>query len=123
VTYGHRGEIHTLEVNAVINCTGPNGNFRRISDTLVARLREKGLLIPDALAMGVAVTPTWQLLDQAGQPVPHVWTLGTALKGRLWESIAVPELRQQAQQLAMTLASHYGCASKKVTALEQAATS
>jgi hypothetical protein len=43
------------------------------------------------------------LLNAAGEVVPWLYTLGTPLRGQLWESIAVPELRQQAQVLAQGL--------------------
>jgi uncharacterized NAD(P)/FAD-binding protein YdhS len=40
------------------------------------------------------------LLDLAGTPSASLYAIGPLRKGSLWESIAVPELRAQASQLA-----------------------
>ena len=40
------------------------------------------------------------LLDFAGTPSTSLYAIGPIRKGSLWESIAVPELRVQASQLA-----------------------
>jgi uncharacterized NAD(P)/FAD-binding protein YdhS len=40
------------------------------------------------------------LLDFAGTPSTSLYAIGSLRKGSLWESIAVPELRAQASQLA-----------------------
>jgi uncharacterized NAD(P)/FAD-binding protein YdhS len=40
------------------------------------------------------------LLDLAGTPSTSLYAIGPLRKGSLWESIAVPELRGQASQMA-----------------------
>ena len=44
------------------------------------------------------------LIDSNGIPSPVVYAIGPARKGCLWETIAVPEIRTQAAQLADHLA-------------------
>jgi hypothetical protein len=45
------------------------------------------------------------LVDSSGTPSPFLYAIGPVRKGSLWESIAVPELRAQASQLAKHLVS------------------
>jgi len=39
----------------------------------------------------------------AGRADPRLHVLGSLRVGSLWESLAIPELRQQAQQIALAL--------------------
>lgn len=92
-----------LRVDRLILCTGIALNYASGEGTLVSRLRERGLLQGDALGLGAQCDPGGALLDGVGQPRPDLHTLGTPRKGQLWESIAVPELRLQARDLAQRL--------------------
>jgi len=51
----------------------------------------------------VDATPDGRVIGKTGKPSPVVSTLGTALKGILWESTAIPEIRTQARDLALRL--------------------
>jgi uncharacterized NAD(P)/FAD-binding protein YdhS len=46
---------------------------------------------------------TFQMIDKSGDTHTNLYTLGSNLKGELWESTAVPELRGQAESLATQL--------------------
>lgn len=92
-----------LRVDRLILCTGIPLDYACGDDTLVTRLRERGLLQSDALGLGAQCDPGGALLDAVGQPRPDLHTLGTPRKGQLWECIAVPELRLQARDLARRL--------------------
>lgn len=96
VSYRSRGQVHNLQVDAVINCMGSESNYTRLPSRLVQNLLARQLIQPDALAQGLEAAPD-------GALGPHLYTLGTALKGLLWESTAVPEIRAQARQLAAKL--------------------
>jgi uncharacterized NAD(P)/FAD-binding protein YdhS len=89
-----------LGVDRVINCTGPESDFRRISAPLIADLLEQGMARPDALALGFDVDQHGTLLDCEGVPSAHLYAIGPPRKGQLWECTAVPEIRVQAAQLA-----------------------
>jgi uncharacterized NAD(P)/FAD-binding protein YdhS len=52
------------------------------------------------LFIGFDVSDAGQLIDATGRVVPNLYTLGSPQKGRLLETTAVPELRQQAFELA-----------------------
>lgn len=95
-----RAESEPLRVDRLILCTGIPLDYACGEQTLVGRLRERGLLQPDALGLGAQCDPGGTLLDAIAQPQPNLHTLGSPRKGQLWESIAVPELRLQARDLA-----------------------
>ena len=96
---GKRDE-EVLTVNRVINCTGADSNIKTIDEPLVEQLRNEGLLLSDAFGLGPSITNNWALVDKQGKASSVLYVVGPLLKGQLWESIAVPELRTQASQLA-----------------------
>lgn len=89
-----------LRVDRVINCTGPETDCRRINDRLIKGLLAQELARPDQLSLGLDVDSNGALLDFAGTPSTSLYAIGPIRKGSLWESIAVPELRAQASELA-----------------------
>jgi uncharacterized NAD(P)/FAD-binding protein YdhS len=99
----HQPELRTVRVNRVINCTGPECNYRRLSHPLIVNLLESGRVRPDPLALGLEVDANGALISAAGVASRRLYTLGPSRKGGLWETIAVPELREQAQSLARQL--------------------
>jgi uncharacterized NAD(P)/FAD-binding protein YdhS len=97
--------VVSLPVQRIINCTGPQGRFSRIAlhDPLVKNLVDQGLLRDDATQTGVDALPDGRLLQADGQPSPRLFTLGTPMRGVLFECTSVPEIRQQATELAALL--------------------
>jgi uncharacterized NAD(P)/FAD-binding protein YdhS len=102
VIYRPRGSTgeRTLDVKYVLSCTGPQADYRKLNDPLVQQLLNRDLLAPDPLRMGASTAEGGLIRNQEGDVVDHLYTLGGTQKGRLYESIAVPELRGQAQALA-----------------------
>ncbi|MGN0064880.1 MAG: FAD/NAD(P)-binding protein [Nocardioides sp.] len=92
----------------LVNCTGPREDVRtlgnQVIDSVLGLDGSQALGATDVHGLGVR-TLNGQLLDPAGQAVP-VWTLGALRRGELWESTAVPEIRQQAQDLARSLLAY-----------------
>lgn len=95
-----RGQGATLEVARVVNCTGPEANFRRMRHPLVLDLVGTGVARWDLLQMGLDVTEGGALRDEDGVPSERLWAMGSLRKGTLWETTAVPELRVQAAEVA-----------------------
>jgi uncharacterized NAD(P)/FAD-binding protein YdhS len=95
---------HSLPVDRVINCTGPETDCNRIEDPLIKSLLAQGLARPDRLFLGLDVDAEGALIDSSGTPSDSIYAIGPARKGSLWETIAVPELREQASHLAEHLA-------------------
>ena len=90
-------EIVELRCARVINCTGPALRIEEARSPLVSSLLSSRLAIPGSLGMGFATDADGALLGASGG---RLFTLGSLRRGDLWESTAVPELREQARMLA-----------------------
>jgi uncharacterized NAD(P)/FAD-binding protein YdhS len=93
----------TLRVARVLNCTGPAGDYARVDLPLVVHMRRAGWLTPDPLGLGVETDADGRLLDREGNPVAGLFTLGPLRRPSLWESTAIPEIREQAVALSRVL--------------------
>lgn len=89
-----------LRVGAVLNCTGPCDRPQRSTDPFVRRLLERGLVRPGPLGIGFDTEPNGRVIDAAGSTDVPLWTLAALRKGSLWESTAMPEIREQAANVA-----------------------
>ena len=96
----------TLTGDLVINATGPQTKFSDTSSVLLRNLLRRGLVAPDDLEMGLRADEDHTVIDQAGQRSTILFALGPLLRGTLWETIAVPELRGQARRVAETILEH-----------------
>jgi uncharacterized NAD(P)/FAD-binding protein YdhS len=96
-----------LRVDRVINCAGPETDYRRMDAPLIKSVLAQRLARPDALFLGLDVDAHGALIDSRGNPTPSLFAIGAARKGLLWETTAVPELRVQASQLANLLADRF----------------
>lgn len=94
------GKDDSLNISRVINCTGPMTDIEKSTNPLILSLIERGTIRPDELKLGIDSTQTFQVIGIDGLPNSRLFTLGGNLKGLLWESTAVPELRVQAASLA-----------------------
>ncbi|MGW6918024.1 FAD/NAD(P)-binding protein [Kitasatospora sp. NPDC054939] len=90
-----------LRVAAVVNCTGAQADPRHSQDPLLAALLADGTVRPGPCGRGL---DTWDSgLLRAAPGRPALWALGPVRSGNLLESTAVPELRTQAAQLALSV--------------------
>ncbi|QIL02297.1 NAD(P)-binding protein [Sphingomonas sinipercae] len=105
VGYRRRGDetLREGEFAYVFNCTGPLGRIEQTRDPLLRQLLDDGLARPDPLGIGIAVDERSAVAGAA-----HLWALGPLTKGRFWEIIAVPDIRNQAAQVADDIARELG---------------
>ncbi|MEH2226072.1 FAD/NAD(P)-binding protein [Nostoc sp.] len=94
---------HILHVRRVVNCTGVAADYRRSPHPLITDLRSQKLIRPNAIGLGLDTDTHGALYAAGGNVSTLFYTLGTPRKGDLWETIAVPELRGQAQELSKAL--------------------
>ncbi len=100
-----RGEerLRKLEVDRVLNATGPEGDYSGAGIPVVDRLFQDGMTRPGPLGLGLDATREGALIGPEGRPSSVLSTLGPPLRGVLWETTAVPEIREQARRLAERL--------------------
>ena len=100
--YNRKSRLNeTLTVERVINCTGPESSIKKTGNVVLQNMWKRGVLTADPLELGInADAEDFRVIDKYGEKLPAVFTMGTNLRGMLWESTAVPELRIQADKLA-----------------------
>ena len=108
ITLHARGRSESFYADRVINCTGPSMNYRRIPSALLQNLFKRGLVTSGPLGNGFHCSREGALIDADGGASEIIFNLGPGRLGDLIESIAVPEIRQQAVELASTLADRIG---------------
>jgi uncharacterized NAD(P)/FAD-binding protein YdhS len=99
------GAKRTVHVGAVINCTGPQENYLPAETGLFHNLFARCLIQPDEMNMGLKAAANFAVIDRAGQESDTLFAVGSLLKGTLWETTAVPELRSQTFRIAEILAA------------------
>jgi uncharacterized NAD(P)/FAD-binding protein YdhS len=99
VQYRRRGSstIRSERFAYAFNCTGPLHSIERSKDPLLRSLLDAGQVRPDHLGIGLEIDGTCR----AGE---HLWAMGPLTKGRYWEIIAVPDIREQAAAVADDIA-------------------
>ena len=100
---GEGGERTALEGGLVVNCTGPQASFSAGTDRLFKNLLGRGLVRADGLDMGIEVDAGFETVGRDGRRSGYLYALGPLLRGTLWETTAVPELRGQAMRVAQLL--------------------
>ena len=99
VTLTRAEASRTLEVGALINCTGPASDLRGTPDPLLRGLLAGGRAQVDPLGLGLVTDDEGRL---SGSTVP-LFLAGPLRRPRLWEATAVLELAAQVAALAATL--------------------
>ena len=95
----HAGVAHTLHADLVIQSTGLETSVQHTAHPLVRHLLSNAHAEPDPLGLGLCADCDGRL-QHAGESWPHLFALGSLLRGTLWESTAMPEIRLQARHLA-----------------------
>ncbi|MEV6986458.1 FAD/NAD(P)-binding protein [Sphaerisporangium sp. NPDC051017] len=95
------GVRRDLRVGWLVNGTGPASGVDR--DPFLARLLADGVVRPGPLGLGLDADAGGAVLDAEGRPSDRVFTLGPPLRGKWYETTAVPEIRAQAAVLAPRL--------------------
>ncbi|MDX2216004.1 MAG: FAD/NAD(P)-binding protein [Oculatellaceae cyanobacterium bins.114] len=95
--------LTTVKAGKVVNCTGSTGDYRHLTHPLIQQLLQSGFVQSNALAIGLKTAPNGALVATDHTPLNWLYTLGSPRRGELWETTAIPEIREQAQRLARTL--------------------
>lgn len=105
VAWRRRGSAatSTVVVDALVNAMGPDYSLRRSRDRLLRSLRNEGWICEDALELGLRTGPHGECVAAGGPPSDELYYLGPMLRASQWEATAAPELRNQAERLALHL--------------------
>jgi len=88
-------------LGALVNATGVETRAAQLRNPLLRQLLDEGLARPGPHGLGLdSAVADACLLDSHGHPQADLRVLGSLRIGTLWESLAVPELRQQAHDAA-----------------------
>ncbi|WP_242187340.1 FAD/NAD(P)-binding protein [Sphingomonas sp. CARO-RG-8B-R24-01] len=107
VTWRPRGSAASqpLNVQWIINCTGPQGDLRRTGEPVLRQLTTRGAIRPDAAQLGIDVDEQMRVIGRDGRPNDRLFALGPMTRGAFWEIVAVPDIRTQAWTLARRLSN------------------
>ncbi|WP_292085052.1 MULTISPECIES: FAD/NAD(P)-binding protein [unclassified Brevundimonas] len=95
------GAVQTLTAQWLIDCTGPGHSAA--TTPLTAALIAEGRARLDPLKLGLDLDETGRILHADGTVDPDLYVLGPPARAALWETIAVPDLRQRIEQLSQAL--------------------
>ena len=99
----HAGEPLRLDVQRLLNATGVEMRVQAMRNPLLQQLLGDGLAVPGPHGIGIDSDPAGRIVDAQGRPCPSLHVIGSLRIGRLWESLAIPELRGQAADIASAL--------------------
>lgn len=103
----------SFETARVINCTGPSMNYRRVQSALLQSLFGQGIVSAGPLGGGFRTTRSGAMIDANGRVSEILFNLGPGRLGTLLESIAVPEIREQAVEIAAILSDRIEAANER----------
>lgn len=95
----------TLNVDLLVNATGPDFAIERSADPLFVSLRESGLVCADALKLGIRTGPFGACMSADGSSSRQLYYLGPMLRADHLDATAAAELRDHAEKLAGHLVS------------------
>jgi uncharacterized NAD(P)/FAD-binding protein YdhS len=89
--------------DAIILCTGPD-DAALLKEAPLQSLASDGNVCIGPHGMGIDTVPnTGQVRDHAGRTPHQIYAIGPLRRGTLWESTAIPEIRSEAEKLALRL--------------------
>jgi uncharacterized NAD(P)/FAD-binding protein YdhS len=92
-----------ITADLVINCIGPNLDYEQRDEPLIKNLLRKNLIQCDPAHLGINAHPDGSVIQSDGTLSNTLFTIGLTLKGIVWEALATPEIRVQAENLARKL--------------------
>ncbi len=92
-----------LIVSRIINCTGPQINYKELKNELVINLLRKKMILSDELNMGIKTEISGKIIQNSQDVSSDFYAIGNLLRGVLWETTALPEIRNQAALIAQQI--------------------
>jgi uncharacterized NAD(P)/FAD-binding protein YdhS len=105
--------VESFHVTRIINCTGPGAARSEASDPLFRDLLQRGLARIDPMGLGLEVDGQCQLIGRDSRPDPLLYAVGPITRGSFWETVAVPDIRNQVAAVAARLVERLACRSER----------
>ena len=93
----------TITFQKIINCTGPESNYRKIKFPIIQDLIERGKVVPDALGLGISCNENGEIINKDNAVEEGMWCIGPMRKAALWETTALKEIRDQVEELVKNM--------------------
>jgi uncharacterized NAD(P)/FAD-binding protein YdhS len=103
IIYRSESGLNSQVFQKVINCTGPESNYRKVRFPIIVDLIARGKVKTDELGLGIKCTPEGRIINAQDAVEQGIWCIGPMRKAVLWEATALRELREQAFELAILL--------------------
>lgn len=102
------GSVERVDGAWLVNCSGPQLDYDRIRDPLIRSLFDGGHARPDSLSLGLDLGDDYRLIGRDGVASNVLFALGPPIRGNLWETTAVPDIRKQCEAVARHLTGMAG---------------
>ncbi|CAI9122076.1 FAD/NAD(P)-binding protein [Brytella acorum] len=89
-----------IPAGLVINCSGPDTRYDRVPSPLLNQLLRGGHIVSGAMGSALVTNDRGMVIDATGRALPCICAIGPLRAGTLFETTAIPEIRQQANALA-----------------------
>lgn len=100
---GRAGAAQVLDCAHLIDCRGIRRDPARDATPVVRAMLQAGSARLDPLALGLDTTIGGQVIGRDGTASGRIFAIGPAARGAVWEITAIPDIRQQAAELAAEL--------------------
>lgn len=101
VTYVHPHGSGEITSRHIVNCTGPANQYT--AQPVLRDMAKSQGVVADQHGLGVRVDEHGQLVDGAGNTAAGLWAIGPMRKGTDWECTAIPDIRNQAHDIARSV--------------------
>ena len=101
-----RGEhkTETITVASILECTGLPDDPRYSANPAIVSLYAAGQIRSGPLGIGLDLDDRCAAIDAEGLASTRLFAIGPLTRGVFWESIALPDIRNQCASLAALLA-------------------
>ena len=111
IVWRPRGGAHdeTFRVARIINCTGPGAARSEARDPLIRDLLQRRLARIDPMGLGLEVDDLCRLIGRDDDNASRLYAVGPLTRGSFWETVAVPDIRNQVAAVAGRLIERLAC--------------
>jgi uncharacterized NAD(P)/FAD-binding protein YdhS len=107
-------KTETITVASILECTGLPDDPRYSVNPAIASLYASGQIRSGPLGIGLDLNDHCAVIDAEGSVSARLFAIGPLTRGVFWESIALPDIRNQCASLAALLADRLNTARQEL---------